>query len=193
MATPNDRPEEERIRETAVRYAHHFPWLKEGPIEAYVSMLHTLRLHTVAMERYLSSLGQPKPISGPRHTILRTLYFAAGHRLSQNEISREVGVSRTNITNLIDALERDGLVDRAMNPVDRRTNYVQLTDEGVQFCATFIPAVAQFMASMFEDLSERELSQLNELLARVRDGMYSRYVGDELSTSESRGSPGPKN
>jgi DNA-binding MarR family transcriptional regulator len=174
-------PEEQRVRETALRYVQHLPGLNPSSIEAYLSVLHTLRVHSVAIERYLQSLDLPKPISDARHTVLRTLYFADGNRLSQNEVSRELGVSRTNVTNLIDALERDGLVTRAVNPADRRTNYVQLTAAGLEFCTSFIPAVAQFMASMFEDLHDHELDELNALLARVRAGMYGRYFGEDLS------------
>jgi DNA-binding MarR family transcriptional regulator len=178
LAAEEDLADEQRIRNTASRYAQHFPWLSIAPLEAYISLLQTLRVHSVAIERYLSSLNLPKPISDARHTVLRTLYFADSNRLSQNEVSRELGVSRTNVTNLIDALERDGLVTRAVNPADRRANYVQLTTAGLEFCSTFIPAVAQFMASMFEDLDENELDELNALLTRVRGGMYGRYLSD---------------
>jgi DNA-binding MarR family transcriptional regulator len=178
LAADEDLADEQRIGLTASRYAQHFPWLTIAPLEAYISLLQTLRVHNVAIERYLSSLNLPKPISDARHTVLRTVYFADGNRLSQNEVSRELGVSRTNVTNLIDALERDGLVTRAVNPADRRANYVQLTAAGLEFCSTFIPAVAQFMASMFEDLDENELDELNALLTRVRGGMYRRYLSD---------------
>jgi DNA-binding MarR family transcriptional regulator len=174
-----EQEEDERIRSTARRYAEQFPWLGADPIEAYISFLHTLRVHAAAIERYLGAIGQPKPISLARHTVLRTLYFAEGHKLSQNEISREVGVSRTNITNLIDGLMRDDMVSKSVNPDDRRVNEIQLTQRGVEFCSTFIPAVAGFMASMFDDLSEQELAQFGQLLARLRDGMYRRYLSDE--------------
>jgi DNA-binding MarR family transcriptional regulator len=181
LTAAEDQSEEERIRGTASRYTQHLPWLSSAPIEAYISLLHTLRVHSVAIERYLGALDQPKPISSARHTLLRTLYFADDHRLSQNELSREVGVSRTNITSLIDILERDGLATRAMNPADRRTNYVQLTEAGFDFCSTFIPAVAEFMASVFADLSKSDLARLNELLARVREGLYRRYLADDFA------------
>lgn len=186
MVRAEDPAEEERIRTTASRYAERFPWLSGVSIEAYISLLQTLRLKNVAIERYLNSVGQAKPISSARHTVLRILYFADGYRLSQNEMSREIGVSRTNITNLIDGLEQDGLVSRSNNPGDRRTNYIQLTEAGLLFCATLIPAVAQFMAWMFEDLSERELAQFKGLLARIRIGMYSRYLSDEPSPVDVR-------
>jgi DNA-binding MarR family transcriptional regulator len=184
LSAANEQSEEERIRDTASRYAQYLPWLSKAPIEAYISLLHTMRTHSVAIERYLSGANQPKPISSARHTVLRTLYFAEGYRLTQIELSREVGVSRTNITNLIDNLERDGLVTRAMNPADRRSNNIELTNAGLAFCSTFIPAVAEFMASMFADLSEAELSQLNATLARVRKGMYRRYIADDFTTAE---------
>jgi DNA-binding MarR family transcriptional regulator len=184
LTAAKDESEEERIRKTALRYSEHLPWLSSAPIEAYISLLHTMRVHSVAIERYLSALDQPKPISSARHTVLRTLYFADDYRLGQNELSREVGVSRTNITNLIDILERDGLVTRAMNPADRRTNEVQLTEAGFDFCSTFIPAVADFMASMLADLSEAELAQFKALLTRIREGMYRRYLPVDLAAGE---------
>ena len=175
----DDQEEGERIRSTAQRYAEHFSWLGADRIEAYISLLVTLRVHSAAMERYLAALGQPRPISLARHTVLRALYFADRHLMSQNEISREVGVSRTNITNLIDALMRDGMVTKSISPDDRRANDIQLTPRGIEFCSTFIPAVAEFMASMFDDLSEAELAQFRRLLARLRDGMHRRYLTDE--------------
>lgn len=107
------------------------------------------------------------------------MFFEDGHRLSQNELSQELGVSRTNVTNLIDGLERDGLVLRHTNPTDRRANFVELTPAGLEFCSSFIPAVAEFMAIMFSDLREGELSDLKETLARVRQGMYKRYFGED--------------
>jgi DNA-binding MarR family transcriptional regulator len=176
MESVNDPADEERIRTTAARYADRFPWLSLDSLEAYVSLLHTLRLHMVAIERHLTALGQPKPISSARHTVLRTLYLAPAYRLSQNEITREIGVSPTNITNLIDVLERDGLVTRSMNPGDRRSNHIELTPAGIEFCSAYIPAVAGFMASMFADLSDDELEQLKTLLGRIREGMYQRYL-----------------
>ena len=163
MAAMGEPREEERIRVTASRYAQQFPWLDDALFEAYISLLQTLRVHAVAIERYLGSTGQPKPISAPRHTVLRALFFAEGYRLSQTEASREVGVSPTNITNLVDGLERDGLVTRSTMPGDRRAKYVQLTDAGLEFCSSFIPAVAEFMASVFKDLNPDELARFNEL------------------------------
>jgi DNA-binding MarR family transcriptional regulator len=190
MESVNDPADEERIHATAARYAERFPWLDVDSLEAYVSLLHTLRLHLVAIERHLTAMGQPKPISSARHTVLRTLYLADGHRLSQNEITREIGVSPTNITNLIDVLERGGMVTRSMNPGDRRSNYIELTGAGLEFCSEYIPAVADFMAAMFNDLDEGELAEFKSLLARVREGMYSRYLREpspagprELKTS----------
>ena len=187
LAAEEDLVDEQRIRNTASRYAQHFPWLSDAPIEAYISLLQTLRVYSVAIERYLNALGQPRPISSARHTVLRILYFADDHRLNQNEMSREVGVSRTNITNLIDGLERDGFVTKSMNPADRRSNHIQLTETGLEFCSTFIPAVAGFMASMFEDLSEDDLAQFKRLLARVRGGMYRRYLEDALPSGDPEG------
>lgn len=114
-------------------------------------------------------------MSGARHTVLRTLYFSRGH-LTQNQISRELGVSRTNITNLIDGLQEDGLIRRSVNPDDRRSNYVELTPAGQQLCDVLVPAVTKFMVGAFRGFSPEERAQLSDYLARFRAEIQAEHL-----------------
>jgi DNA-binding MarR family transcriptional regulator len=50
--------------------------------------------------------------------------------LSQTELATRVGVDRTTMVALVDALQAKGLVERRPDPDDRRKNAVKLTDEG---------------------------------------------------------------
>jgi DNA-binding MarR family transcriptional regulator len=50
--------------------------------------------------------------------------------LSQQEAAEQLGVDRTTMVALVDALEDKGLVERHRSPQDRRKNIVQLTDLG---------------------------------------------------------------
>src|SRR5688500_20152775 len=87
-------------------------------------------MHRLATGRMMDQLELDVSMTGARYTLLLTLFFARDNLLAQNEISRELSVSRTNITNPIDGLERDGLLPRGPNPADRRGSHAQLTQPG---------------------------------------------------------------
>jgi DNA-binding MarR family transcriptional regulator len=56
--------------------------------------------------------------------------IAGGEPLSQQEIAGRVGIDRTSMVALIDALQRKGLVVREPSPSDRRRNLIALTARG---------------------------------------------------------------
>lgn len=47
-----------------------------------------------------------------------------------SEVSQELGVTRRNVTALVDALEGEGLVKRTPHPTDRRATVLELTPAG---------------------------------------------------------------
>ena len=70
----------------------------------------------------------PFGIDGRELAVLAVL--AAEYPLSQLEAAGRLGVDRTTMVALIDALEAKGLVERHRSPQDRRKNTVQLTPTG---------------------------------------------------------------
>src|SRR5258708_4177783 len=47
----------------------------------------------------------------------------------------ELGVTARQVTNLVDALEREGLVLRAAHPTDRRATVIEITPHGAELAA----------------------------------------------------------
>lgn len=66
---------------------------------------------------------------GPRgyQTVLEVLQ---GDRPTQQALANHLGIDRTVMTYLIDDLEQSGLVERRLNPDDRRQRQVVATDRG---------------------------------------------------------------
>jgi DNA-binding MarR family transcriptional regulator len=175
---------EDVLRTSAQRYQDELPGADAEAIEVLLALLRTVRVHRTAVSRQLESLELPVGMTGARYTLLMTLYFSRENLLAQNEISRELNVSRTNITNLIDGLERDDLVERVPNPADRRVSYAQLTDRGRAVCEELMPTMTELMEDATRDFSTDERAQLKALLYRVQrnivathPGHYSRGLG----------------
>ena len=119
-----------------------------------------------AMGRLCDSLGVSRTIG--RHQLLRILYFTETHRLTQVEVATEMQVTSANVTFLVDGLEKEELVRRVPSVTDRRTVYVELTEEGLAFAERIVPSLAAFMGALLEDFNEDEKLQLALLLDRVR-------------------------
>ena len=60
--------------------------------------------------------------------VLRVI--ASGEAQSQQEAAAVLGVDRTSMVALLDALERQGIVARRPSEQDRRRNIIALTDHG---------------------------------------------------------------
>ena len=168
--------EEDRIQSAAERYGDEFAWADVDAIEIVLGLLRMHRFISATTRRHMASMNVGVNLTDARATLLITLYFTQGRRLAQNEISKELGVSRTNITNLIDGLERDGLVVRVANPADRRVSHAQLTDEGEQACRVLLPMLTRFMEGLSSGFSDSEKSQLKGYLRRFRHDLRDRYL-----------------
>jgi DNA-binding MarR family transcriptional regulator len=87
--------------------------------------------------------------------------------LSQHEIGQVLSIDRTTMVDLIDQLEREGIVKRGRNPHDRRSHAVALTPSGrakqKRAMQAFDGAVDDFLAP----LSPAERRQFTDMLRRL--------------------------
>ena len=163
-AQPPDDPK--RQHALALAYLDKMPWADDVALEANLAVMGTGAALGRAMARAIEPFGFN--LGPPRYAVVRVIFLSEDGRLSLTEIARRVGVTTTNITNLIDGLERDGWVERFASPSDRRVTYVQLTAEGQERCARLIPAAAQFTSQLFAGLSDEEKTVLIATLQKLR-------------------------
>ena len=100
--------------------------------------------------------------------VLEALYHLG--QMTQGEISAKVLKSGSNMTTVIDNLERDGLVRRERDAQDRRVIHVHLTDEGSQKIAAVLPLHVAALVEEFSILSPKEQETLGELCKKLGKG-----------------------
>jgi DNA-binding MarR family transcriptional regulator len=83
---------------------------------------------------------------------------------SQQRLADEMAVSGTMVVQVVDALEREGLVERRRNPDDRRANALHLTREGTERLGEAMERRTETMAALTAGLREGEEAELRELL-----------------------------
>jgi len=82
-------------------------------------------------------------------------------------LSDAVGVSRPNVTRLLNSLEAKGLVSRSMSADDRRVMLVDLTPAGEAALAAANSSLLRLGGQLVAGLGEQEADQLIELLHRL--------------------------
>ena len=94
-----------------------------------------------------------------------------GDRLAQSELARLAKVEQPTMAQLLERMERDGLVRRDPDPRDRRSSLVSLTDAAIEKLPAGRQALRQANTEMTEGLSDAEVTTLVRLLRRVLDNV----------------------
>ena len=113
------------------------------------------------MEAALGALA----VTWPQYEILQALCLDACPMLS--ELADRVRCVRSNITALVDRLERDGLVRRIPNPEDRRSLKVELTQAGFKAYTEAAHALEQVEDEILGGLSAEEQKILRIVFERL--------------------------
>jgi len=132
--------------------------------------LMSLLLRTAhAIERRLDDALETVELSTPKYSALTKL-VQAGEPLALSELAARMTCVRSNITQLVDRLEADGLVHRVEDPRDRRSVRAALTSLGRQRQAAGEERVAVVREVVVEILAGIDRGVLERALARLTGG-----------------------
>ena len=89
-------------------------------------------------------------------------------------LSRRMLVTAGNVTGLVDRAERDGVVERRSDPVDRRLSRVFLTSKGRELVQALLPKHTHDVTDLLSALDPGERRELRRLLGKLRDSLLGR-------------------
>jgi MarR family 2-MHQ and catechol resistance regulon transcriptional repressor len=107
-------------------------------------------------------------ITPSQFAVLESLYHLGS--MNQGEVSTKVLKSGSNMTTVIDNLERDGLVRRERHEKDRRVINVHLTEAGKKKVEAVLPGHIAALVDEFSVLSVSEQQTLAELCKKLGKG-----------------------
>jgi len=133
--------------------------------ETVLNIVFTATIMGKEANRILCPLG----LTDAQFNVLMLLgYQAAGGGINQTSLGRMLLVNRSNITGLVDRMEKAGLVARVPDPEDRRVNQVVMTEAGGQVLARAQKAYFDRIEELMSTLSAEEWKLLVGMLERVR-------------------------
>jgi MarR family transcriptional regulator, organic hydroperoxide resistance regulator len=118
-------------------------------------------------KRHMAEIMEKRKMT-PVQGMLLTLFDDQNGR-SMNELSVLMGCDASNVTGLIDRLDSQGLIERVVDPNDRRVKLIRLSDKGFE-CR----------AAMLEHLRDAEVVDMQKLTPQERESFIK--VVDKLTS-----------
>src|SRR6185503_14692405 len=97
------------------------------PDRTIFELLHAAHSLEARLEESLNRAG----LSGPKFAVLNEL-VSADSALALSELATRLSCVKSNMTQLVDRLEADGLVERTSDPNDRRSVRAAITPLGLE-------------------------------------------------------------
>jgi DNA-binding MarR family transcriptional regulator len=119
-----------------------------------------------AFLRESQRLFRPLGLTGAQFNVLNLL-AGASEGISQRELGDRLLVDRSNVTGLLDRMEKADWVRRTDHPVDRRVYLVRLTPAGRALWTKADEVYREVVAQVTAGLSAKQMSECTELLARL--------------------------
>lgn len=131
--------------------------------EALLSVVLTASMLHKLAERFFVKFD----VTDTQFNILMTLNDSGYEGLTQQELSEKLVVHKSNVTGLVDRLEKLGYVTRQVNAEDRRCNYIVLTAKGKKLIrkaeAPYFAEVDRIMNSLNDEEKKSLISSTGKL------------------------------
>lgn len=126
------------------------------------SLLHAAQVVGDKLEAALGSVG----LSMAKYSALQNL-ADAGEPLTLSELAERLSCVRSNITQLVDRLEAEGLVRRVDDPSDRRSVRAELTLLGKEKAEAGAAELSRAQSELSEVMTPRDLASLEAALGAL--------------------------
>ena len=120
----------------------------------------------------------------PSQFNILNLLRGSSEGLTQIDLSRELITHRSNITGLIDRLEKRSLVQRRTSPFDRRVWRVSLTKEGTELIREILPPYYRHIEQVWGDTPPAKAARIAKQLKQLTTEAEAIAANLEKSTQE---------
>lgn len=143
----------------------HFEPPRLDRIEPSRSVGFTLSTIGYAVSQRFTELLAPLGVSPRDFAMLRAVGAREGQ--TQQAVGEHLHIPPSRMVAIVDALEGQGLLERRLNPSDRRMRALHLTEEGQGLLARAFAEAVAHEQSLCAELGQDQREQLLELLSQV--------------------------
>lgn len=100
-----------------------------------------------------------------------------GEALCANSIVTRTAMDKVQVSRAVSRMIDSGLVDRTIDPGDRRRSLLRLTDRGRQTYREIVPAALKYEEELLESLSTEDIITLDRLVTKLTKAARAMEAG----------------
>ena len=125
-------------------------------------------LHQGVMQGILKDESENEPI--PRPTQMKILDYIIEHRdenIYQRDIEEMLKVSRATVSDVLQTMEKNGLIERVTSPNDSRVKQIILQDKAKSIFKRNYEKILKVNETIIKDISDEELQAFSKTLEKM--------------------------
>jgi DNA-binding MarR family transcriptional regulator len=144
---------------------------KKGELseELILDIEHLLREMSVLIKRKGRDILNHFPITPPQFTAL--LWLNQEGDMTIGELSQKMYLACSTMTDLIDRMEKNGVVERVRDARDRRVVRVHMLERGKRIIRDVMKARQAYLAEILSTFSPEEVESIRKHLTRLYERM----------------------
>lgn len=113
-----------------------------------------------------------------QHNFLLVLYKKDG--ISQDKLANILLMNKAAVTRALTKLEKNGYVKRRKNRIDRRNNYIYLTEKAKKLESVMMETVDSWTRILAKELKSEERQQLIKLLRKMGENAVKEIIDEKI-------------
>ncbi|MBG9979431.1 MarR family winged helix-turn-helix transcriptional regulator [Facklamia lactis] len=130
------------------------------------------------MKQQHDSLMFEHDLTEAKFSVMMLLSYEEDRTLSPSELAQKIGSKKSTITGIIKGMEELNYIRRVHKSEDKRTNYVQLTEQGLNKLKEFLPFNYHLVNQYFEVFSQEELKTYFKLANKLRKHLEGKDMNE---------------
>ena len=153
-------------------------------------ILISLRKIMRAIDIHSKNLNRNYGLTGPQLMVLQEI--SAEEQISITGLARRISLSQATVTDIINRLEKRGLVIKNRDQKDKRRVWVKLTNDSVEILKQTPPPLQEVFVKRFLNLEDWEKMMIVSAMKRVVDMMAAEEIdADPILATGHLGRPDP--
>lgn len=102
------------------------------------------------------------------------LYKNRHKAIFQKDIEKEFSIRKSTTSNLVKRMKKNGFIEEKTGAQeDKRLKQLVLTDKAIEQIKAFEPYIEKIEAKITKDISDQEIKQFKETLAKIKNNLCS--------------------
>lgn len=155
----NELPSPQALKKFKKRFSN----MDELKTITALEMMKAASLTLMRLEDYFRENG----LSQSKFLSLMVIERSENSKLTHNEISMALGISKKNTTRLLQNMERLNLINRYDHDSDARIKWFKVTKNGQNILNELLPGYYNIINISMEDIDDKEMRQLGKSFQKI--------------------------